>query len=69
MMLYLQKFGGAGFVINPGLSGNWWGGEARNGEGFLTDVSKSGDGDTIIDGFLHVPMAVVWGILRTSILS
>lgn len=48
MMLYLQKLGGTGFVINPGLSGNWWGGETRNGEGFLVDVSKNGEGDTII---------------------
>jgi len=27
------------FVINPGLSGNWWGGSTRSGEGFLIDVA------------------------------
>lgn len=26
--------------LNPGLSGNWWGGPDRNGEGFLLDVVK-----------------------------
>ena len=25
MMLYLQELGGTGFVINSGLSDNWWG--------------------------------------------
>jgi cytochrome c2 len=48
MMLYLQELGGTGFAINPGLSGNWWGGATRDGEGFLIDVALSGDGATII---------------------
>jgi len=48
VMLYLQELGGTGFVINSGLSGTWWGGATRAGEGFLIDVAKSGDGDAII---------------------
>jgi cytochrome c553 len=48
MLLYLKELGGTGFVINSGLSGNWWGGETRDGEGFLIDVAKNGDGDTKI---------------------
>jgi hypothetical protein len=48
MMLWLQQLGGSGFVINPGLSGNWWGGLTRSGEGFLIDVAINGNGDTII---------------------
>ncbi len=39
MMLWLQELGGTGFAINPGLSGNWWGGTTRAGEGFLIDVA------------------------------
>jgi hypothetical protein len=41
MMLYLQELGGTGFAMTPGLSGHWWNGEARSGEGFLLDVSKN----------------------------
>lgn len=48
MMLWLQQLGGSGFAINPGLSGNWWGGSTRDGEGFLIDVALNGDGDTVI---------------------
>ena len=48
MMLYLQELGGTGFAINPGLSGNWWGGAARDGEGFLVDVSHNLNDDTIL---------------------
>jgi len=39
---------GNGFAINPGLSGNWWGGLPRSGEGFLIDVAINFNGDTII---------------------
>jgi len=39
MMLWLQQLGGTGFAINPGLSGNWWGGAPRAGEGFLIDIA------------------------------
>ena len=48
VMLYLQELGGTGFAINSGLSGNWWGGATRSGEGFLIDVALNGNGDTII---------------------
>jgi hypothetical protein len=48
MMLWLQQLGGDGFVINPGLSGNWWGGLARSGEGFLIDIANNFNDDTII---------------------
>jgi len=48
MMLWLQQSGGNGFAINPGLSGNWWGGLPRSGEGFLIDVAINFNGDTII---------------------
>jgi mono/diheme cytochrome c family protein len=39
IMLWLQQLGGNGFAINPGLSGDWWGGLPRNGEGFLIEVA------------------------------
>ena len=48
MMLWLQQLGGNGFAINPGLSGNWWGGLPRNGEGFLIDVALDISGNTIL---------------------
>ncbi len=48
MMLYLQELGGTGFAINSGLSGNWWGGSTRAGEGFLIDVAKNVAGDNIV---------------------
>jgi len=48
MMLYLQELGGTGFAMTPGMSGHWWNGELRSGEGFLLDVSKNQSGDLII---------------------
>ena len=48
MMLWLQQLGGNGFAINPGLSGNWWGGLTRSGEGFLIDVGINFNDDTIL---------------------
>ena len=48
MMLYLQELGGTGFAMSPGLSGHWWNGDARSGEGFLFDVSKNSMGEQII---------------------
>jgi mono/diheme cytochrome c family protein len=47
-MLYLQKLGGTGFAITPGMSGTWWNGSARSGEGFLIDASFSATGDLIV---------------------
>jgi len=37
--------------INPGLSGNWWGGIDRNGEGFLIEVAYSGGALVLIGSF------------------
>jgi hypothetical protein len=37
--------------LNPGLTGNWWGGPDRNGEGFLLEVAKSGGALTLIGSF------------------
>ncbi len=48
MMLWLQQLGGSGFAINPGLSGNWWGGASRAGEGFLIEVAGDIFDDTIL---------------------
>ena len=48
MMLYLQELGGTGFGINSGLSGHWWNGEDRSGEGFLVDASLNDAGDVIL---------------------
>ena len=48
MMLYLQELGGTGFAINSGLSGHWWDGDNRDGEGFLVDASMNGEGQVIL---------------------
>jgi mono/diheme cytochrome c family protein len=48
MMLYLQELGGTGFGINSGLSGHWWNGEDRDGEGFLVDVSSNDALDVVL---------------------
>lgn len=37
--------------LNPGLTGNWWGGPSRNGEGFLLEVAESGGVLTLIVSF------------------
>jgi len=41
IMLWLLPASGNGFAINPGLSGHWWGGAERSGEGFLIEVATS----------------------------
>ena len=51
VMLYLQELGGTGFAINPGLSGNWWGGIDYNGEGFLIEIAYANDMLTLIGSF------------------
>lgn len=48
VMLYLQQLGGTGFAINPGLSGQWWGGATRDGEGFLIDAALNSEDDVIL---------------------
>ena len=40
-----------GFEINPGLSGSWWGGSSRSGEGFLIDVGYTDFGTTLVVSF------------------
>lgn len=48
-MLYLQNLGGTGFAINPGVSGDWFNGTERGGEGFFVDVGTSRQsGETIV---------------------
>ena len=41
VMLYLQQLGGTGFAINGGISGTWWGGPDRDGEGWLIDSANA----------------------------
>lgn len=48
MMLYLQELGGTGFGINSGLSGHWWSGEDRSGEGLLVDSSLDDEGNVTL---------------------
>ena len=51
VMLYLQELGGTGFAINPGLTGNWWGGLDKNGEGFLLEVAEAAGTLTLVVSF------------------
>jgi hypothetical protein len=37
--------------INPGLTGNWWGGSTRSGEGYLLEVAYSNGALTLIVSF------------------
>ena len=37
--------------LNPGLSGNWWGGSDRSGEGFLVEVANSSGALVLIGSF------------------
>lgn len=37
--------------LNPGLTGNWWGGANRNGEGFLLEIAEAGGVMTLIVSF------------------
>ncbi len=37
--------------LNPGLTGNWWGGSERNGEGFLLEVADAGGALTLVVSF------------------
>lgn len=34
--------------LNPGLTGNWWGGQSRDGEGFMLDFSYSNGALTLV---------------------
>ena len=37
--------------LNPGLTGNWWGGEGRKSEGFMVEVANSNGALTLIASF------------------
>ena len=37
--------------LNAGLTGNWWGGEEKNGEGFLLEVAEAAGVSTLIVSF------------------
>ena len=52
--------------LNPGLTGNWWGGMDRNGEGFLLEVAESNGVLTLIMSFYTYDSAgeQVWLIAR-----
>ena len=43
LMAFLQQAGNTGFMMNPGLTGTWWNGPDRNGEGLLFEVAYSND--------------------------
>jgi len=51
LMAYMQKLGGTGFAMNPGLSGNWQGGPSRDGEGLLLEVATSSGTPVLIVSF------------------
>jgi hypothetical protein len=51
LLLYLQREGGTGFAVNSGLTGTWWGGESRSGEGFLLDFGTVGKSLTLFGSF------------------
>lgn len=51
MMAYLQQESGTGFAVNPGLTGTWWGGPTRNGEGFLLEFGFSNEELTLFASF------------------
>ena len=37
--------------LNPGLTGNWWGGPDKNGEGFLLEVADAAGASTLVVSF------------------
>ena len=39
LMVFLQRESNTGFKMNPGLTGTWWNGPDRNGEGLLFEVA------------------------------
>lgn len=43
LMVFLQDAGNTGFAMNPGLTGTWWNGPDRNGEGLLFEVAWSNE--------------------------
>jgi hypothetical protein len=51
MLAYLQAQSATGFAVNPGLTGTWWGGAARDGEGFLLEFGYSNGELTLFASF------------------
>ena len=48
MMLWLQQNGETGFAMTPGMTGTWWNGPERSGEGFPIEVGFRGDGTMVL---------------------
>ncbi len=48
IMLHLQELGGTGFAMTPGMTGTWWNGPERSGEGFPIEVGFQADGTMIL---------------------
>jgi mono/diheme cytochrome c family protein len=48
VMVWMQGLGGTGFTMNPGMTGTWWNGPDRSGEGFPIEVGFQADGTMIL---------------------
>ena len=48
LMLYLQMESDTGFAMTPGMTGTWWNGPERSGEGFPVEVGFRGDGAMVL---------------------
>jgi mono/diheme cytochrome c family protein len=48
VMLWMQGLGGTGLVMTPGMTGTWWNGPERSGEGFPVEVGFQADGTMIL---------------------
>ncbi len=48
IMLWMQELGGTGLVMTPGMTGTWWNGPDRSGEGFPVEVGFQDDGTMIL---------------------
>jgi cytochrome c2 len=53
LMLYLQNYVAENteFTVTGGISGTWWAGDSRDGEGFVLDVAPDGDGWTMVASY------------------
>ena len=48
LMAYLQGESDTGFAMTPGMTGTWWNGAERSGEGFPVEVGFQADGTMIL---------------------
>ena len=48
VMLWMQELGGTGLVMTPGMTGTWWNGPERSGEGFPIEVGFQADGTMVL---------------------